>query len=32
MFVDGLGGCERLLTVEPDKEADGVLSAPLAWH
>ena len=29
VFTNGLGGCERLLTIEPVKQTDGVLSSPL---
>ena len=29
VFINGLGGCERLLTIEPVKKTDGVLSSPL---
>ena len=32
VFISGLGGCERLLTIEPAKKTDGVLSAPLVRH
>ena len=29
VFINGLGGCERLLTIEPVKKTDSVLSSPL---
>ena len=28
VFINGLGGCERLLTIEPVKKTDSVLSSP----
>ena len=32
VFISGLGGCERLLTIEPARKPDSVLSSPLVWH
>ena len=32
VFISGLGGCERLLTIEPAKKTDSVLSSPLVGH